>query len=397
MPWREVKPMNEKILFVADYLRGGNSFSVLCSHYGISRKTGYKWVGCYQQKGIDGLSEQSHCPKTPPLETPYPIRQAIIKLRERWKQMGPKKILALLAEQFPGELLSSKTTIYNILNEEGLVKKRHTRRRVPPHPQPFASVHAPNELWSADFEGQFKMCNGIWCYPLTIMDHDSRFLLGCDGFEGTRFLESKQSFMQVFKEYGLPQRIRTDNGTPFASRSAGGLSSLSIWWIRLGIIPERIKLGRPQQNGRHERMHRTLKQAVTQQPPAANFKVQQKRFDQFCQEYNYKRPHEALGQVPPASCYQPSSNPFLDKLPELEYPDYYMVRKVHSPGIAYWNGKYVYTSHLLKGEKVGMTEVDDGIWDVYFGPVRIGSFNERNQKGRSVPYLTLKVLPMYLN
>jgi len=389
MPWREVKPMDEKVLFIADYLRSDDSMTMLCQRYGISRKTGYKWVNRYHAKGMDGLREQSREPQNSPTKTPYVVRKAIVEIRKKRGRIGAKKLRVLLAKQFPEELIPSKTTINNILTQEGLVLPNKKRNRVSPYAQPFAPVNAPNELWSADFKGQFKTRNGRWCYPLTVMDHDSRFLLGCEGLDGTRFRESKAVFEQLFREYGLPHRVRTDNGVPFASRAAGGLSSLSVWWIRLGIMPERIKPGRPQQNGRHERMHRTLKQAVTR-PPAASRSAQQKRFDEFCQDYNYERPHEALNQSTPASRYRPSLKPYPEKLPELEYPSYFEIKKISSHGIAYWRGRYIYISHLLIGETIGMSEVDDGIWDVYFGHLRIGIFDERDMKGRSVPYITIK-------
>jgi transposase InsO family protein len=382
--------MDEKVLFTADYIRGGCSFTALCARYGISRKTGYKWINRYHQAGMDGLSERSRQPKQSPLKTPYPIRKAIIELRKRHSKMGAKKLRILLQQQFPNEVIPSKTTLYHILQREGLITSRRKRQRVPPFPQPFAPVRAPNELWSADFKGQFKTHNGIWCYPLTIMDHDSRYLLGCQGLEGTGFIDTQTTFTRLFKEYGLPERIRTDNGTPFASRAVGGLSRLAAWWIRLGILPERIKPGCPQQNGRHERMHRTLKQAVAK-PPAANFKAQQRCFDQFRHDYNHSRPHEALGQKTPASCYQPSPRVFPDKLPELCYPDYYDVHTVRTTGVVYWHNGQVYVSHILKGENVGLNQVDDGIWDIYFGPVRLGGFNEREVKGHAVSYWTLKV------
>ncbi len=256
MPWQEIKSMEQKILFIADHLRGGYTHTALCQRYGISRKTGYKWLERYQHNELSGLEERSRKPHQSPLSTPYTIRKAIIELRTKSRiTLGAKKIRALLQQRFPNQTLPSKTTIYNILNAEGLVHQQKPRRKVSPYPQPFDPVDKPNEVWSADYKGQIKLGKGQWCYPLTVMDHHSRYLLGCKGVSGTATQMARQCFTRLFKHYGLPRRIRSDNGVPFATRSAGGLSSLSIWWIRLGIIPERIQPGRPQQNGRHERMH----------------------------------------------------------------------------------------------------------------------------------------------
>lgn len=391
MPWQEVKPMDQRVLFIADYLRQVDSFSGLCRRYGISRKTGYKWVGRYRAEGIEGLEDQSRRPRGSSLATPYAIREAVVELRTKGPEAaGPKKIRALLEGRFPGENLPSKTTIYKILKARGLIEERRRRHRVPPQRQPFAPVRAPNEVWSTDFKGQFKMGDGQLCYPLTVMDHDSRFLLGCKGLESVAYAGVQPEFERLFREYGLPWRMRSDNGVPFATRSAGGLSRLSIWWIRLGITPERIEPGKPQQNGRHERMHLTLKSSTTR-PPAENRGAQQKRFDRFIEQYNEERPHEALGQKPPVSCYEHSSRPFPERLPELEYPSYFDVQKVCSNGIIYWRGLRVYVSHKLDQEWVGLEPVGEALWGVYFGPVRIGGFDEREVKGKKEDYLTLKL------
>jgi len=391
MPWREIRPMDEKVLFIADHLRGLYSHSELCERYGISRKTGYKWLERYQEQSLAGLEEQSRRPHQSPSATPYTMRQAIIELRQKSREpLGPKKILALLAQRYPGEHLPSKSTLYNILTVEGLTQPRKKRQRVSPYPQPFSPVHEANELWSADYKGQFRLGNGQWCYPLTVMDHHSRYLLGCRGGTGTDTEHAQRYFIRLFRDYGLPERIRTDNGVPFASKAAGGLSRLSVWWIRLGILPERITPGKPQQNGRHERMHRTLKQA-TACPAAASFTGQQRRFDTFQHHYNQERPHEGLGQTPPASHYHPSPRPYPEKLPPLTYPAYYDTKQVHATGVIYLHSGQVYVSHLLSGEQVGLQEVADGIWDIYFGPVRLGGFDLRDKKGGKTPYWTIKV------
>ena len=382
--------MDQKVLFVADWLRGVSSMSGLCETYNISRKTGYKWLNRYDQSGVDGLYEVSRKPICSPQRTPYPVRQAILELRTcSGMILGPKKIQVLLQQRFPTETPPSKTTIYNILHAEGVVPKRRRKQRVAPFPKPFAPVRGANDVWSADFKGQFRLQNGHYCYPLTVMDHHSRFLLCCDGFEGPRFCETKAAFKRLFERYGLPERIRTDNGVPFASRAAGGLSRLSIWWITLGILPERIDPGKPQQNGRHERMHRTLKQAAAQ-PAEHGFGKQQQRFDQFRKSYNHDRPHEALGQQTPSSCYQRSHRVYSDTRETLTYPDYFVVRRVQDGGIVSLRNHRVYVTHLLKGHYIGLNEIAQGVWEAYFGAVRLGQFDERDAQRKSVSYLSLK-------
>jgi transposase InsO family protein len=382
--------MDQKVLFVADWLRGASSMSDLCEIYNISRKTGYKWLNRYDQSGVDGLYEVSRRPIDSPQRTPYTVRQAILELRTRGGMiLGPKKIQILLQQRFPTETPPSKTTIYNILHAEGVVPKRRRKQRIAPFPKPFAPVRAANVVWSTDFKGQFRLQNGYYCYPLTVMDHHSRFLLCCEGFEGPRFCETKAAFKRLFERYGLPERIRTDNGVPFASRAAGGLSRLSIWWITLGILPERIDPGKPQQNGRHERMHRTLKQAAAQ-PPEQSFSAQQQRFDLFRESYNRERPHEALDQQTPATHYQPSSREYTDNPEPLTYPEYFVVRPVQGSGIVNLRGHRVYVTHLLEGYDVGLNEIAQGVWEVYFGPLRLGQFDERDAQRKSVSYLSLK-------
>jgi putative transposase len=376
MPWKEVRPMDQKLLFIADHLRNVTTFSELCRRYGISRKTGYKWVSRYEEKGFDGLLNQSRRPHGHPLKTPYAVCKAIIELREnRRDPPGPKKLRILLQQKHPDWEIPSETTIYNVLAKEGLIQRARRRKRFAPGQQPFTAVQQPNDVWSADFKGQFKTRDGSWCYPLTIMDHHTRYLLACQSHAGTRFKPTRETFDSLFREYGLPWRIRTDNGTPFASRSPGGLTRLSKWWIRLGIVHERIEPGKPQQNGRHERMHKTLKRA-TVIPPAETMIMQQRKFDEFCGQYNSERPHEGLGQKTPASLYNPSSRSLPTKLPELEYPGHFRVSLVNHNGIIYHQGHRVYIACLLKGEMVGVEEVDNDVWDVYFGPVKLGHFEK---------------------
>ena len=391
MPWQEVNPMDQRVFFITDYLRQTTSISGLCAQYGVSRKTGYKWIKRYRSSGLVGLTEASSRPLYSPDKTPYRIEQSIIELRQQFLEPpGAKKLHTLLARHYPVELIPSKSTIYNILNRAGLVEKRRRKRRVSPYPQPFAPVNQVNELWSVDYKGQFKLRNGQWCYPLTVMDHQSRYLCGCEALKGPQLKDTKAAFIKVFREYGLPQRIRSDNGTPFASTSCGGLSRLSIWWIKLDILPERIEPGKPQQNGQHERMHRTLKRAATR-PPSASIKAQQQRLDSFSHEYNQLRPHESLDQQTPASQYSASTRPYPERLPEIEYPIYYETRQVRYNGLINLRNKRIYISNLLQHETIGLEEIDDGIWRVYFGPIKIGEFDERQKTGKTNSYISIKV------
>lgn len=333
MPWKDVRPMDEKLLFLADQLRGVGTFVQLCERYGISRKTGYKWVERYRESGLEGLAERSRRPLHQGLQIPAAIRQAILELRAGQRDApGPKKIQALLERRFGTECVPSKTSICNILKAENQIAPRRRRRRVTPSRSPLRSASCPNELWSADYKGQFRTRDGKWCYPLTVMDDASRYLLACDGRFGTGSQEAKQSFERLFREYGLPERLRTDNGVPFATTAVGGLSRLSIWWIRLGIVPERIELGQPQQNGRHERMHRTLKRSLGR-PPSKNMDEQRLELGVFRSNYNDQRPHESLGQRCPATCYQRSVRAYPKRLPELEYPRYFDTSRVCQNGL----------------------------------------------------------------
>lgn len=389
--------MDEKLLFIADHLRAGVSLSALCKRYGISRKTGYKWIKRYRQLGLDGLQEQSRRPAHNRLTLSYAQRQAIIELRTHEPgPPGPKKLQAMLQQQWGAQNAPSKTTIYNILKAQGLIHSQRKRRHVHPTQQPLQNADQPNGLWSVDYKGQFKTADGHWCYPLTIMDHASRYLLAVDAYTSTSYEEARRSFERVFREHGLPARIRSDNGTPFASTGVAGLSKLAVWWIRLGIRPERIARGKPQQNGRHERMHRTLKQALGSEP-AADLCALQLRLDAFRQHYNAQRPHEGLEQQTPAQRYTASPRSYPQQLPALQYPPYWEKQKVSSNGLIYWRDLRIYIGYLLSGQEVGMQEVEPGQWQVSLGAVRIGYFREEDKGGAKGDYLSLKVLPMSVN
>lgn len=376
MPWRSVKPMDEKIRFISDYLSKVFNFSELCERYNISRKTGYKWVERYHKEGANGLADRSRRPENNPRRTPAHIEKAILEVREKHPSWGAKKIIKILERRRVPFKLPHRGTVCEILKRNGYVETPRKKRRRSHPGRPTTEAAEPNSLWTSDFKGHFKTRNGVYCYPLTISDAYSRYLLECKGLLSPTLKGTKKVFLEIFKKYGLPERIRTDNGLPFASSSLGRLSQLSIWWIKLGIYPELIEPASPQQNGSHERMHRTLK-AETTRPSASNLKKQQKRFDSFRREYNTERPHEALDQDTPASKYQRSQRNIPSKLSKIEYPGHYEVRLVSRNGGMRWNHVRVPVSHILGGEYIGLEEIDDGIWEVYYGPVWLGRFDER--------------------
>jgi putative transposase len=317
MPWRLVDPMTERLRFITDARRRIASFRELCARYGVSRKTGYKWLHRAERDGTVALAELSRRPQTCPHAIPAAMVEAVLATRRRHPSWGPRKLLKLLRRRAPRQDWPARSTVADLLRRHGLVDPRR-RRRYPGHPgRPLTPMIAPNGIWTADFKGQFKTGDGRYCYPLTIQDGFSRYLLACRGLTGTTYAESRPVFERLFREYGLPEIFRTDNGVPFATGALGRLSQLSVWWVRLGIYPELIESGQPQQNGRHERMHRTLKRA-TARPPAATRRHQQRCFDAFRREYNELRPHEALADETPASVYGPSPRPYPARLPALE-------------------------------------------------------------------------------
>jgi transposase InsO family protein len=369
--------MDQRTQFIADHLRETQTITELCDRYGVSRKTGYKWIDRYLRLGPAGLEERSRRPHRAPNQTADEIVAAILEARHRHPVWGGKKLRALLERRHPRWTLPGRSTVCDILSRHGLVPTRRQRRRLGHPGKPTTIMGAPNAVWCADYKGQFKTGDGRYCYPLTVTDGFSRYLLGCQGLSSTKAAEAQPVFTRLFNEYGLPLRIRTDNGVPFATTTLARLSTLSAWWVRLGILPEFIEPGRPDQNGRHERMHRTLKAATTR-PAAGSLGAQQRRFNAFREEFNHERPHEALDQQTPATCYHPSPRPMPDRLPPLEYPDRFEVRYVSANGGIRWNRRWVNVSTVCVGEYVGLEEIDDGIWNVYFGPLRLGRLLERH-------------------
>jgi len=371
--------MDQRTQFIADFLRQVLSVTELCDLYGVSRKTGYKWIDRYLRQGPAGLQERSRRPQGSPNQTAQEIVAALLEARRRHPSWGGKKLLALVHKRHRNWDLPHRSTVCDILSRHGMVPKKRTRRRIGHPGKPTSSILAPNDLWCADFKGQFKTGNGSYCYPLTVTDGFSRYLLGCQGLNSTSVEESKPVFTQLFREYGLPKRIRTDNGVPFATNTLARLSRLSAWWVRLGVLPELIEPGKPQQNGQHERMHRTLKAEATR-PAAASLAAQQRKFNTFREEFNNERPHEALDQQTPASHYRPSNREMPSKLPPLVYPDRFEVRYVSANGGIRWNRGWINVSTVCIGEYVGLEEIDNGIWNVYFGPLKLGRLIERHMK-----------------
>jgi len=362
--------MDERLRFVARLL-DGETMSEVCREFGISRKTGYKIFSRYREYGAEALTDRSRRPVRYANQLPTQIESLIVTLKREKPHWGARKFRELLVRRLAGDIrIPAKSTIHAVLHRHGLVKGlRRPRHRATG--TPLSPGIAPNELWCADFKGEFKLGNGEYCFPLTVTDHASRYLLLCEALDSTREDLATTAFEQLFLERGLPAAIRSDNGVPFASPNAlFNLSKLSVWWLRLGIAIERIRPGRPQQNGRHERMHLTLKQEATR-PPGMNSLQQQARFDAFVQEFNNERPHEALAMKMPGETYLPSSRPYVG-LPELTYPLHDRDALVTACGRICMHRKKINISTVLAGQRVGIKEVDDGIWIVSFMQYDLG-------------------------
>jgi putative transposase len=376
MPWKVINQMNLKNQLVTDHQKELFSITDLSQKYGISRPTVYKWLERYEQSGVDGLKDQSRAPKNCPHRTAKKTLNLIIQEKLKNRKRGPRKIRAQLKRKHPELKLPAISTMSYWLNKEGLVEPRKKRLHVPPYTQPFYECNEPNDIWSMDYKGQFYLRNNHICYPLTVSDNFSRFILGCDALAGPRYIPTRRCLVEIFREYGLPFAIRSDNGTPFAGRCIGGLSRLMIWLILLGIIPERITKGCPQENGRHERMHRSLKRDILDQP-ARNYKEQQKTFDIYRQDFNYERPHEALNDQTPSNYYKKSNRPYMEHPHPPVYKNDYLVRQVRQSGEIKLMGRLFYMTELLAGQPVGLKEIADGIWQLQFSFYVLGSVDLR--------------------
>ena len=364
MPWKECSVTQERLRFVARLL-DGEGMSEVCRDFGISRKTGYKIFNRYRDQGLEALTDRSRRPVRHANQLPDQVERLIVDLKRDKPHWGARKIRELLVRKLAGDVrLPARSTVHAVLDRHGLVNRARIRRNRA-NGTPLSAGANPNDLWCADFKGEFKLGNGRYCYPLTVSDHAARYLLLCEAFESTREAPVIAAFQRLFRDRGLPVAIRSDNGLPFASPNGlYNLSRLSVWWLRLGIAIERIKPGHPQQNGRHERMHLTLKKEATR-PPGLNSLQQQARFDAFVREFNAERPHEALAMRCPAEFYTASPRPY-DGLPELQYPWHDRDILVTACGRICMHRKKINISTVLAGQKLGIREVDDGIWLVSF-------------------------------
>ncbi|HET6228716.1 MAG TPA: IS481 family transposase [Longimicrobiaceae bacterium] len=367
--------MDERMRFVVTHAQGLYSMTELCQRFGISRPCGYKWLERCAAEGPHGLADRSHRPHRCPHKIDGEVAETILGLRRKHPTWGPITLLAYLAKHSPGLELPAPSTVGDLLAREGLVQPRH--RRAKPGRSEGGTLHTsePNEVWTADYKGQFRTRDGKYCYPLTIQDAYSRFLLLCEALLSTRGEEAKPCFERMFREYGLPRAIRTDNGSPFASPTPLRLSQLNVWWIELGITPNRSRPRCPQDNGSHERMHEKL--TPTRFPPAQNQQGQQVKFDDVREELDYVRPHHALGLKTPSELYVPSPRPMPERIPEPEYPGHCEVRRVRGVGTVRFRGREIFISEVLARKTVALEETAEGMWSVFFYHVKLGRFDER--------------------
>lgn len=371
MGWHKISEKDMKMMFIGDWLKKEFNFKTLCERYEISRPTGYALINRYLTEGEGAVQQKSRAPHQIPHKTPAHIESILINLKHRFPYWGPRKIRDYLLIQNEKADWPVSSTIGEIFKKHGLVKKRKLRKKVPAHSEPLSHCHEPNQVWSADFKGQFYLSNNKYCYPLTITDNCSRYIFACEGFFSPTCDNVIKTFEKIFKEFGLPDAIRTDNGQPFCGLGIGGLTRLSIWFLKLGIMPERIDLGSPQQNGRHERMHRTLKEA-TIIPGKYTLDNQQIIFNNFIREFNFERPHEALQSKRPCEIYCKSNKIFPNIIKEVFYPDEFIIRKVKNNGEISIKGKKYYVSELLHKESVGLEPIDENRMILYFSKLKLG-------------------------
>ncbi len=374
MPWEET--VDQRIRAVMDVVDGGFSKVGVCADFGISRPTLDKWLGRYEVEGVEGLRDRSRAPHRRWHAVAVDIEAMIVAFRRARPDRGPRKIKVELEREYPRRRFPAASTIGEILDRHGLTVRRKRGRRTEPYSAPFAECRAPNDVWCIDFKGWFLTGDGQRCEPLTVSDGDTRFLIRCVHVPRADFASVKPVLESAFREYGLPRAMRSDNGAPFATRAPRGLSKLAIWWMKLGIIPERIEPGKPQQNGRHERMHLTLKQCVAS-PPKATLRAQQRALRLFEEDYNHCRPHEALGQRTPGELYRPSPRRYPRRLPEIHYPAPMIVRRVEKNGVIWWHQSRIFISEALGGEAVGLLALDERYYRLYFDSLDLGIVDTR--------------------
>ena len=393
MPWQECSKVDERLRFVARRLEG-EKMAELCREFDISRKTGYKIFNRFKDCGLEGLTDRSRRPYRQANRLPFQIEALIVQLKREHPSWGAPKIREKLRRRCSDILLPAISTVHAVLDRHGLVTHGRKRSVYKAEGTRLSVPNQPNDLWCADYKGEFMLADRRYCYPLTITDCYSRYLLCCDALEATKEIYAFTVFERAFMDYGLPQAIRTDNGVPFASTTAFfGLSKLSVWWLRLGITLERIRPGQPQQNGRHERMHLTLKKEATK-PPGKNFLQQQAKFDYFIQEFNHERPHQALGMRYPAELYHPSSRLYRG-LPPLEYPLHDQTIAVTQCGRLCFGGRNINLSAVFAGHNVGVREVADHVWLISFMHYDLGFFDDQCCRVECAPNpFGAKVLPM---
>jgi transposase InsO family protein len=384
MPWQERSPMELRKQFVTEFRTGLFTMSELCAQYTICRKTGYKWLARADDGGVQALQDQSRRPHGHPATTAPEVVAAILAARRRFPTWSGDTLVRWLARQHPDWAWPQRTTAYEILKRAGAVRTRRRRARsLVRVPAPLHPATAANELWTTDFKGEFRTRDGAYCYPLTLRDAFSRLVLRCDALRAPTYRDTRRRFERAFAAFGLPQRIRSDNGRPFASTGLARLSQLNVWWLRLGIQLERITPGHPEQNGSHEQFHAVLKRD-TARPPAATVQAQQRRFDAFCRVYNEQRPHQALNGQVPADRYHPSPRPLPPRLPPLEYPAHWAVRYVASNGDVRWHGRRLFVSAALVDHPIAFEEIDEALFTVWLGTVALARFDQRHWRWTAV-------------
>jgi transposase len=378
MPWLKTNPMDERVRFIVALDEGMYSVAELSERFGVSRQCGDRWRRRYLAEGFAGLADRSHAPHHCPHRISAEVARAVLELRRKHPRWGPVTLIARLARVRPELQLPAPSTVGDLLVREGLVEPRQRRPAKPATQGVGSAVSAEeaNETWCADFKGQFRTRDGKYCYPLTIQDAYTRFLLSCDALLSTKTDEARPCFERVFREYGLPRVIHTDNGPPFASPTPLRLTRLNVWWIKLGVTPERSRPRCPQDNPRQERMHRDLSPARF--PPAEHNEEQQLRYDAVREEIDFVRPHHALGLKTPADLYVPSERPMPERIPEPEYPAHFEVRRVRSTGTFRLHGRDFFISEVLPKEALGLEEIADGIWSIFFYHVLLARFDERD-------------------